>query len=278
MKIAIPTISNDDLDIANSAMIGAETIVSISYTDVALVGTMTQGADLGSSELDLEGAYQPPSGTDGRDLQLVCDNGCLSGEEIIITFDITMEGSGTPVGTAIGHFIIPEYAQNDTFNLPIGLAVDLTVQGSGNSAKKIRTITGIHAIAGGRAGNRYKVINVPDDFVAVACAIDKNPTLPSQKAIAIPCGYNGARWVKKGRSDAPTLEVSAKYTSYGDGLLRLNGHRATVMLEAVKDDRLLTERAIFGGWRPTITPRHGDGDTEDEARATGIYESLAVAV
>lgn len=345
MKFAIPTIPDVDLDLANSAMVGAETVVSVSYTDVQIVGSITQGADVPSSVLEPENAYNAPAGTAGRDLQLVCDNGCLSSEEIILQLNVTLEGTGTPAGTAKASLLPPSYATDDTFNMPIGLAVDMKVDdrvvtdgattsgspnvtsatanfttadvgkgisgagipagatilsrtsatvvvisanasatGAGvtitisNSLTKIRTVTGIAAITGGHSGNRYKLISLPDDFTSLMCAMDKNPTIPSQKAIAIPCGYNPARWVKKGRSDVPNLELSAKYTSGGDGLMRLNGHRITAMLEAIKDDRLLTERSIFWGWRPAIVPRHGDGDTEDEVRATGLYEAFAMFV
>ncbi|HEX4630020.1 MAG TPA: hypothetical protein VH188_03575 [Chthoniobacterales bacterium] len=280
MKFAIPPFADEDLDIAASATLGLETLLSVSFTPVKLVGTLTQGADVPTSVWGQDGAYKNPAGTVGVDMVMVCDNGVLSDEEIDITFDITIEGVGTPAGTAKAIFKPPTYAQNDTFNFPIGLAAELTVQGAGNAGKKIHSITGINVagIVGGKAGNRFKILVLPDDFLAVACAMDKNPTPRSPKSVPIPCGYDAARWVKKGRSDPPTLELSAKYTSYGDGLPRVNGHRITAMLETVKDDRLLTERMVIGGWRPTITLRHGDGDSEDEARATGLFEEMAVFV
>jgi hypothetical protein len=273
MKFAIPAIAAEDLDLAASAQIGVESLLSVSWSNAMSVGTLVQtGATTGTWAPD--GAYASP---DPQDMVILCDNGVLSDAEVDITFDVHYEGGvGGTVGTAMGTLIPPSYALNQGFNLPIGFAVDLTVQGAGNSAKKIVSIDGLNAIAGGKAGNRWRVFVLPSDFQFVACAMDKNPGLPGAKSIAIPCGYDGARWIKKGHSEVPTLECSAKYTSYGDGLMRLNGHRITAMLEVVKDDRLLTERAIFLGWRPTITARHGDGDTEDEARATGNYENVAV--
>jgi hypothetical protein len=273
MKFAIPAIAAEDLDLAASAMIGAESLLSVAWGDAMSVGTLDQtGASTGS--FTAESAYDDSV---VQDMIIVADNGLLSSAQIEVTFDVHYEpGPPGTAGTAKGTFTPPSYALNQGFNFPVGFAVDLTVQGAGNSAKKILTIDGVNAIAGGRAGNRWRVFVLPSDFQFVACAMDKNPGLPSPKAVPIACGYDASRWIKKGRSEVPTLECSAKYTSYGDGLMRMNGHRVTAMIEAVKDDRLLTERAIFIGWRPTVTARHGDGDTEDEARATGNYETACI--
>jgi hypothetical protein len=278
MKYAIPTIADTDLEIAASGKIGAEHNVYFSYDEALLVAEIKQGADLSSSTLRTENAYQPPTGTDGRDMILVADNGVRSEEQIIIVFDITIDGTGTPAGTATATFVVPTFEQDQTFNLPIGLAVDLQVDGTGNEAAKIRTITGINAITGGRAGNRFKIITLPDTWEFLQCSKDKTPTIPVGKTVNIACGYEGARWTKKGRSEPPTLEVSGVYTSAGDGLMRLNGHRASVMIETVAEDEVLMERLVFAGWRPAAQPRMGDGDTETEVRATGNYEKLAIFV
>lgn len=351
MRFAIPTIADDDLDIANSAEIGAEVKTKISYSPVLLVGELLQGDDVPSSEYSADNTYKPPAGTAGRDLQVICANGVRSDEEIILDFNVVFDGAGAPAGLARAKFNPPAYAQNDTFNFNVGLAVDLipvsepartvndgattsasavvtsataaftagdvgkgisgtgipanttilsrqsatqvtmsanaTATGTGvaitvatrdNSAKKVRSVTSVAAITGGSNGNRFEIVNIPDDWVEVKCTTDKNPDLPVPKSIAIACGYDGARWVKKGRSDPPTLEIGAKYSSGGDGLMRLNGHKVAAMMEVRKDDRLLTERLVFGGWRPKATPKKGEGDTESTVTATGMYERFAVFV
>jgi hypothetical protein len=272
MKFAIPDFDPGDLDLAGSATIGAESLLSLSWDDVIEVGTLVQtGATTGSW------TGQPGYDTaTARDLVIFADNGLLSAAQIEITFDVHYDAPGTTVGTAKAILIPPSYALNTGFNFPQAFALDLTVQGSGNSGKKIFSIDGLNAITGGKTNNRLRVMALPETFHFVACVKDKNPGFPSPKSVAIACGYDASRWIKKGRSEVPTLECSAAYTSYGDGLMRANGHRLTAMIETVKDDRLLTERAIFTGWRPTVTARRGDGDTEDEARATGNYEAALV--
>jgi hypothetical protein len=351
MKLAIPTIADDDLEIANSAEVGAESTLRVAFDDTLIVGELTQGVDVPGSDWSPLNAYKPPSGTLGRDLAVLCANGVKSTEQIVLQFNVHLAGVGTPAATASAVFNPPAYAQNQTFNFPLGLAVDLNVDNgpatfadaatttgsavvtsasaaftaadvgkaisgtgipvgatilsrqsatqitlSGNatatatgvsitiqgrvdrSATKIRTVDSIAAITGGLLGDRFEIVAFPDSFVDVMCATDKNPTIPVPKSIAIPCGYNGSRWIKKGRSEAPNLEVAAKLTSGGDGLMRMNGHRVTAMIEVHKEDRLLTERQLFGNWRPSASPRMGDGDAEAEVRATGLYETWAVFV
>ena len=350
MKLAIPDFADDDLDIAGSAEDGLESKLKISYSPMRLVGELLQGDDVPSSEYSPENTFKPPTGTTGRDLQVICANGVKSDEEIVIDFDVVFDGAGTPAGKARATFVPPAYAQNDTFNMPVGIGVDLlpvseiartvndgattsgsaiitsataaftagdvgkTIAGTGipggatilsrqsatqitasanatatatgvsitvgardNSAKKIRTVTGLNALTGGLNGNRWLVVAIPDDWIEVKCVMDKNPTIPVGKSVAIACGYDGARWVKKGRSEPPTLEISSKLTSGGDGLMRLNGFKVTAMIEVRKDDRLLTQRDIFGGWRPTATPKRPD-EGNATVTATGMYEMFAVFV
>lgn len=270
MKFAIPSFDPGELDLAGSATIGAESLLSVSWDDVIEVGSLLQTAND-------DGSFTPQSGYDtsvARDMIIVADNGLLSAAQIDVIFNVHYEGNVS--GTAMASFLPPSYAQNQGFDFPQGFAVDLTVQGSGNEDKKILSIDSLDSISGGKINNRWRMFVLPETFHFVACVMDKNPGFPSPKAVAIPCGYDGSRWIKKGRSDAPTLECSSKYTSFGDGLMRATGHRLTAMLETVKDDRLLTERAVFTGWRPVVTARRGDGDSEDEARATGNYETAMV--
>lgn len=272
MKFAIPPFDAADLDLAGSATIGAESLLSLSWDDVIEVGTLVQTGDTA-------GVFTAQAGYDtttARDIIIFADNGLLSAAQIVITFNVNYDAPGTTVGTARATFTPPSYALNQGFDFPQGFAMDLTVQGSGNAGKKIFSVNSLATITGGKSNNRWRLFTLPTTFQFVACVMDKNPGFPSPKAVAIPCGYDGSRWIKKGRSEPPTLECSAKYTSFGDGLMRANGFRLTAMLETVKDDRLLTERAIFTGWRPTVTARRGDGDAEDEARATGNYETAMV--
>lgn len=345
MKLAIPTIGNSDLEIANSAEIGVESLIKVSPTETLTVGDLKQVG--GVYDWTPDNGFTALGGTLGRDLALICANGIKSIEEIVVVFAITMDGAGTPAGTAEARFAPPARVSDQSFNFPIGLAVDLkvlgtadqtlsittvsgqptivvaetdprkfmtaadvgkTIAGTGipgattilsvqgpknftlsanatagatvvgtitartNAARGIRTVTGVNSIVGGRDGNRFLLVSFPEDFVDVNCTTEKNPTLPISKTVAIGCGYNGSRWIKKGVSEPASLELTEKYKGALEGLMRLNGQRCTAMMEVWKEDYLLTERMIFGNWRPSTQPRKPDGEGNAEGRATGNYE------
>lgn len=356
-KYAIPDIADEDLDLAISAEIGAESRVFVSYDDGKLLGEIEQdAADLGTLVLDR--SYRPPTlVTAGRDLQLACNDAVLSAVELVVTLNVMLAGvlpapstisgntvaspsvvttvaahglstgnhvtitgsNSTPtlngdrvvtvlssttfsvpvnvtvvgtagsvqgpvgaaeVGTAVATFDPPATAQDASFNFPSGLAVDIVPTGDGNAARGIRSVTSIASVAGGHAGNKFFVVALPDasSYTEVMCATDKTIAVPVRKSIAIACRFNGARWVKGGRSEPPTAEFTGKYVGYGDGLPRVNGQRVTVKVESRKDDRILTERLILTGWRPTVGIKKGDGDAEAEATANGMYEMFLAFV
>jgi len=181
------------------------------------------------------------------------------------------------LGTATATLTPPDTAQDQSFNFPQGLAVDFTTSVSGTTVRAVRSVS---SITGGAAGDKYSIVSLPDagSFTEVACATDKSFTPPTPKSVSIPCRYNPARWIKKGRGNEPKIDLKANYSSFGDGLPRANGQRVSIKMETYKDDQILTERVVFGGVRPEINVTHGDGDALSEATLTGNYETMAVFV
>lgn len=200
-----------------------------------------------------------------------------------IPVNITVAGTGGTVsgpervGTATATLKPSATAFDDSFNLPPGLAVDFTTSIVGST---VRSIVDIESVDGASAGARFAVIAIPDDstFKEIACTEGKDIDLPTPQSIAIACRYNAARWVKKARSNVPNFGFKAKYTSYGDGLMRLNGHRVTVRLDTRKDDRILSERMFIGGWRPIVKLTRPEGEGESMVESTGMFETVAVFV
>jgi hypothetical protein len=352
MRYQIPTIPDEDLDIAISAEIGAESRVLVSYEPGRLLADLEQEA-VDDGTIVFDRTYRAPEVTSvGRDLQLICNGAVLSNEEIVVVLNVMMAGivpgpltitgntaanpsvvttgthgltsgqtvtitgsnstptlngprvvtvlssttfsvpvtvtvAGTagsvqgPVNdvatTATATFSPPGTAQDASFNFPPGLGVDFIVDGNGNENRTIRSIVSVDEVSGGRAGNKFFIMALPnrDSYTQIMCATDKSIPIPVGKSVSIPCGFDGSRWVKKGRSEAVSAEFTAKYGSVADGLARVNGHRVTVMVETHKDDRILTERLVLTGWRPVVSIKKGDGEAEAEASASGMYEVFA---
>jgi len=281
MKYNIPTIAAVDLDIAASAEIGLESRVHLSYEPVRLVGEILFEAE--GNGTDDEGiiytpdnTYTPPADAgDGRDFQLVAIGPVLSTTAVVVTASVVFEGGAN--GTITATLAPPETAADQSFNFPQGLAVDFVPSVANNT---IRTITAITVADGGSSGARFAIVAMPEraSYTEVACTEGKSPTPPAPNSVSIPCGYDSARWVKRGRSVTPELGMKARYKGFGDGLMRANGHRVTAMLEVWKEDRILSERQVFGGWRPKVAAERPDGEGEVMADASGQYEFFAVFV
>lgn len=207
----------------------------------------------------------------------------VDADTFTIPVNVTVAGTGGTVagpervGTATATLRPSATASDASKNMPPGLAVDFVSSGVNTT---IRSITSITSVTGGSAGARFGVFAMPDSatFTEVACTEGKDIEPPTPQSIAIACRYNAARWVKKGRSNVPKLDFKAKYASYGDGLMRLNGHRVSVRLDTRKDDRILSERMIIGGWRPAVKVTRPEGEGESMAEATGLFETVAVFV
>lgn len=273
MRYQIDPISADLLPIARSKTIGAESIVKANYhgwTDVAaiLMQAPTSGTLTGTP------GYADPGS--GLDMQVRCANGVLSAGALVLTFGVTFADASS--GSATATLTPPTWAKDQSFNFPQGFAVDL-IGTAGNSAKKISTVNSLTSISNGAGGNRFEIVSLPAtaaDYFEIACVKDKSPKLPVTKSVAIPCRYDGSSDVKKGRSEPGALDVASRYNTYGDGLLRLNGHAVTPMVEVWKEDQVLTERYVYENWRPQANPKSTDGDAEDEVTATGMFERFCI--
>ncbi|GEM_PF-2655290 len=278
MKCAIPTIDEALLDISKSAEIGVETKLLYSNDPVRELGEIVQ------DDVD-DGTYTPDKTytaiSAGRDLQVVCLDSVQSDEQIVIALGVTLDNGAT--GSGIATIKPSATAIDDSYNLPAGIAVDVQLFVSGtdvSTARKVRTVDSLISVDGGAAGNKFAVISCPEkaSYVTVACVTNRDVEVPTAKSVPIECGYDGARWVKRGRSTPPKLDIKANYSGFGDGLPRINGQRVTVMMETRKDDKVLTERMIIGGYRPEVKIAKPDGDAKAEASATGMFESGKFAV
>lgn len=273
MRYQIDPIPTALLPIARSKVIGAENIVKFNYDPVVDVASVLMQNPT-SGTLTGTAGYAAESG--GLDMVVRCANGVRSDSALVLTFGVTF--ADDTAGSATAAMTPPSWAKDQSYNFPQGFSVDL-LGTAGNSAKKIKTVNSLTGITGGSGGARFEIVSLPDllaEFVEIGCVKSNEPKLPVTKSIAIPCRYDGSSDVKKGRSEPGSLDVSSRLNTYGDGLLRLNGHAVTAMSELWKEDQVLTERIVYENWRPQANPKTGDGDDEAEVTATGMFERFFV--
>ena len=279
MKYNIPTISAADMNVAESAQIGAEVTVLASYEEFVSVGSISLPA-AASGVLNPDSTYVDPGMGNGYDMQLVANDGILSAAQVVVTLAVILDdGSSNGVaGSAVATFSGPTggWAENQTNNLPMGLAADLVV--AVTPAKKIRSVVGVTSVVGGSANSQFNLQALPSNWFSIPCTMQKDPTLPVAKSHPIRCGYNPSRFVKKIPGDPGKLALTQKRRSYGDGLERLNGNRVSIMLLTQKDNYLVTERQVFGGLRFNANSKFPDADAEAEVSAESFFETFAVFI
>lgn len=273
MRYQIDPIASDLLPVARSKVIGAEFVHKANYDGWVDVAAILMQAPT-SGTLTATAGFQPVAG--GLDMVVRCANGVRSTGALVLTFGVTF--SDTTTGSATATLTPPVWAKDQSFNFPQGMAVDL-IGTAGNSLKKITSVDSLTSISNGGGGNRFEILSLPDpasDYFELACVKSNDPKLPVTKSIAIPCRYDGSSDVKKGRSDPGSLSIATRFNTGGDGLLRLNGHRVSILTEVWKEDMVLTERYVYENWRPQANPKSGDGDDEAEVTAEGMFERFCI--
>lgn len=265
------SLSAADKLLAQEPEIGAESIVKASYDPLGLVYEIEQSAAGAASANSISGAYSLP--TDGLELQCICANSVASPGSIVITFGVTDEDDTETTATAT--FAAPSFAADQSDYFPLGTGVDL-VPATG-AAKKIKSVDSIDSITNGSTGNRFQVVALPalTSYFSVGCTRSKDITLPIPSTVPIPCGFNGSRFVKSGRSEPGNMSCEAAYSLFSDGLARLAGQKVTAIVETRRQDRVLVERLVLGGWRPVPQSPKGDGDDETTTTAEGLFERFA---
>ena len=111
MKYNIPAIATADLNVAESAMIGAEVTVLASMEEFESVGNVTLPA-AASGELNLDPTHADPGPGGGIDMVIIADDGILSTTQIIVTLAVILDdGSEDGVaGEAVATFGTPTAA------------------------------------------------------------------------------------------------------------------------------------------------------------------------
>lgn len=271
MKYTPATPSAVDQPLLAEPEIGAEMGVYASYAPFGIVYGIQQTAVDAAASVSVAGVYTMPVA--GCDLQLVTKNAVRSDVELVVTLDVVDEDDTAT--TAVATFAPPSYAADQSFNFQLATGVDFVpVTGS---TKKIKSITGIASVAGGALGNKFDVVALPpeDSWFSIGCNRSEDLVTPYPNSLNIACGRDASAYVKSGRNVVGSLTVDAAYKTSGEGLARLGGAKVSVMMVSQRDDRIVAERTVIGGWRPQPQTPKGDGDDESVTSAEGMYEKVA---
>jgi hypothetical protein len=266
------TVPAADLAIANTPELGGESKrTKISFEEVGLVAQIAMGAPASGTMTPAIPAFDFDDAS-GNDLVVRAKTAIVSDDDVVLTFGVTFQDNTT--GSATASFSVPSYAQNQSSNLPMGLAVDL-IGTAGNSGKKVKSADSLTSIAGGSRGNEFQLLALPATWYDVPGITSKVETLNVPKAKSIAHGLDGSRWTKFGLSEPGRLELEAFHISAGDGLQRLNHHDFSAMVEVYAEDRVLKERHVYGGCRGAFNADRKDGEDETKDRGTAEFNIFA---
>jgi hypothetical protein len=272
-KYLPPEVALLDSEIAGDPALALEFKAYVSSELVTRIGDLNiPAADSGVLEMSRVG--EAVIDAEPSDLQLAVRDQLNSAVAPVIVFNVTDEDDDPT--TAEADFTPPSWVENDSFDYQAGYAVDLVTA----NGKKIKSIDGIASVTGGARGSKLRIFKLPDrdTFKLVGFCTDRDFSTKSRPAENIPDQADGSASVKRGRSAPGELNLSQKFGTFGDGLSRVSGKRCTVMLELEKDDKVITDRLVFGNYIGAVKPSAGDGSDHATSRMEGSYEHLAVFV
>jgi hypothetical protein len=173
------TVPAADLAIANTPELGGESKrTKISFEEVGLVAEIAMGAPASGTMTPAIPAFDFDDAS-GNDLVVRAKTAIVSDDDVVLTFGVTFQDNTT--GSATASFSVPSYAQNQSSNLPMGLAVDL-IGTAGNSGKKVKSADSLTSIAGGSRGNEFQLLALPATWYDVPGITSKVETLNVPKA------------------------------------------------------------------------------------------------
>lgn len=249
------------------------TAFELSANTTATVASGTATVDkAGAATLTLSGTYEEPA--TGADLQLVLITGVPNVTSVTrLRFAVVDSAAGSV--SAAAKVKPPAYADQRP-NAGKNIGVELL---GPDSANNIRSVTSLTSIVGGAVGAIYAIYKLPDtnSWRAIDGAVKKDITPGSPGAVPIWDAYE-VSVVKEGRGSMPTLSVSAKHSTFANGLARYNGDRISMMFVTRDNRTQVVSREVCGDVFLDFSLPRGEANDEQIISASSAFSKLAIFV
>lgn len=245
--------------------------LSVNTTATVSAGTATVDK-AGAATLTLSGTYETPA--TGADLQVVLITGVPNVTSVTrLRFAVVDSSAGSV--SAVAKVKPPAYADQRP-NAGKNIGVELL---GPDSAKNIRSVTSLTSIVGGAVGAIYAIYKLPDtnSWRAIDGAVKKDITPGSPGAVPIWDAYE-VSVVKEGRGSMPTLSVSAKHSTFANGLARYNGDRISMMFVTRDNRTQVVSREVCGDVFLDFSLPRGEANDEQIISASSAFSKLAIFV
>jgi hypothetical protein len=125
-------------------------------------------------------------------------------------------------------------------------------------------------------GSMFSVIELPafSTFNLAGVTSDRKVTPPTRGSKAIPGGMEEGYWTTPGINKLGELEVTGPNLGFDDGLLRYAGIKCQAMLVTMRENRLLTVRAVAVDWTGAAETPYPSGESEATVTLKGPFNRL----
>lgn len=256
-------IAEAEYSTAKTPVLGAEKDVYLTTSASRLLGTAFLTAD-GVIQYTYVGL--PTAGTPGPIVVAATGAGILQLAADTITYG-GLTGSFTPVA----------WSSNQTFDFPVGRAVELTGTYSAPTSSSVPSLT-LSPGAGMLRGSKFQIWELPPltSFHLAGCTTEKSVKLPVRGTKSIPCGMEGAEWTTPGMSRVGELSATGLNQGFDDGLLRYAGTKCQAMLVTTREQRLIVQRDFCMDWTPEVDNNYPSGDGESTVALRGEFSKIAI--
>ena len=275
MKYLPGSISDANLEVARSAMLGGEFAVYVTAKQAILLGQVNLTATA-------TGVWVPQPGATiasraAQDLAIVAITPIQSTVPVQVTLTGHDTTAVTPVAITVhGTFAPPARSGNQSANFGRGFATDMAVGVSPSNTGLVATLdtTQTPTIVGGAINQSFRVYQLPElaDYELIDATTDIKFNAKDRAAVSIDAGLERARWVKLGKSLPGELSIGSKFKGFSEGLARYGGQFCTVMLVALKAQLTTTDNLVFTMWTGANKPNVPDGEGEVVQEASGLYQ------
>jgi len=272
-----PVILPADFPLINAPLLGGELKALFSAQNAVELGKfVVTGSNAGTWTPSAPGlamlAAQP------MDIIVVSDNGLHDGGAT----DLVIKVSGTDNATTVfttqnASFALPSWALNQTRSFQKCLGVDLVI----GSGLPVATVTAVTVVCAAEAVNSvFKLFAVPalSTFQQIGCVTEKDFNLKTQDAVPIRCGLDPSAFVKPGDLQVGNVSITANSQNDLNGFARYVGRPVTVMLEARRENRLVTDRYYFLRCTAGIKKKGPEGAASVTDSIEGIAEETVFMI
>lgn len=271
-----PDFPTSQINAARKPGSGGEYELYITQEPAYELATIKQGA-AGSPTLAVDSGYAVAVSARPSDLVAVVTSNNFNATNLAgapqFVLNVVFDDNSTGTVTAV--LQMPAWLGQGTADrsFPIGFAVD-----AAHASKSVKAVTSLQSASNFPLNSKISIFAMPPiamaDYKRIGCQTNLQFTTKESPGRPVPCGLDGAAYVKRGRSEPGTVNFGGKGFTQADVIARYRGIQVILRADVKKDDVVVNERLFFIGVIYKKSAEVGEGDDDAAERCEGFYESF----